>query len=182
MPDLDEFLCGRLLPDQLPGPRHGIEIDVRPDEAPAVLGIPDQRINTTGADSDIEHPNGRAVRNRGKIFFGEQVGEMVNVVRPTRNCRAQRAGWNIPIEDPVMEFQQRPIQRFDRLGVREIDRVATARVRRDEPLQLRASVDQRGKIISFRVPIPRMRLSGAIAASFRMASWRHAFPYHEAQP
>jgi len=61
------------------------------------------------------------------------------------------------MSDTVVEFQQRPVERLDRLGIGEIDGLACNRVRSHELLQLRTAFDQLREIVRRSMWVARMQ-------------------------
>ncbi|MNY13249.1 hypothetical protein D3C86_1463780 [compost metagenome] len=76
-------------------------VDLRAEEAPAVLALAEQRIDAVGTAADVEHLDLRAARDLAAGVGGQQVGEGVDVVGAAGNRRAQVAGRDVPVLDAV---------------------------------------------------------------------------------
>jgi hypothetical protein len=94
----------------------------------------------------------------GRVL-GQKVGDIVQVVGPAGDRRAEIAAGDVPVGDAVVELQQRAVEGIDGGRVGEVDRLAPERMRPKETLQLRAGLDQAGKIIGRAVRIARVQVT-----------------------
>ena len=80
----------------------------------------------------------------------------MDVVRPARHRRTEKAVGNIPVFHRVKMRQQRFIQRLHRQRVGKVDGLLTHRIKGDEGLQLRMGLAQRGQIVALMVTVTRV--------------------------
>ena len=131
-------------------------IDVGADELPAILAVADERIDAVGAGADVEHPDGFAARDDAAVAGSQQIGEVVEIVGPAGDGRAEILRRNIPAGDAVCLFQQRAVERFDRRRVGESDGLIAILIRRDKCRQLRAAGDELPEVVTAPMRIARM--------------------------
>ncbi len=86
---------------------------------PAIFMLAYQRINAVGPDADIQHA--RLRRHRAAVALGQQIRQMMHVVRAARHRRAEEAVRNIPLLHAVKVCQQRLVEGFHRQRIGEID-------------------------------------------------------------
>ena len=113
------------------GAGEGVGVHFAAGEAPAVLMHADQRIDAVCANANIENAG---VGRDGPAIQRQQIGEMMEVVRPARHRRAEKAVGYIPVFHRVEVRQQRFIQRLHRQRVSEVDGLLTHRVKGDKAL------------------------------------------------
>ena len=98
-------------------------VDVRTHESPAVLRTPDDRVNAIGSYADIQtFPSGYS---GCRIFRTDQLGNIMNVVGPSRDGRTQIIFRNIPISNAIITDQQCFIQCLYCLWIKKINRLRT---------------------------------------------------------
>ena len=103
---------------------------------------------------------------------GEQVGDVVEVVGPAGDGRAEEAVRQVPGLDAVAVPQQGPVEGPHRGGVGEVDGRVLARVRAHEGRQFRAGPDQSGEVVPAPVPVPGVRPCLASGARLRRCTSR----------
>ena len=140
----------------------GGPIDIRAHEGPAVLPRSDERIDGVGAHPHIQHADGRAPGDGPLRIRGQQIGEVVHIVRPARDGRAEVAGREVPAADAVGFRQQRAVQGLHRRRVREVDGGAAMLRPVHEGPQFRAGLHQPREVVAPGVAVARMqaRLGG----------------------
>nr|VUD29303.1 Uncharacterised protein [Raoultella sp. NCTC 9187] len=113
----------------------------------------DQRIDAVCAGTDIQ--NARTLGDRAGIQR-QQVGEMVDIIRPSRHRRAQEAIRNVPVFHRVKVRQQRLIQRLHREWVGKVNGLLARRIQGDKTLELGVSQAELGQIITLMVTVTRV--------------------------
>src|SRR5450830_1222488 len=93
---------------------------LRTHKPPTVFVLADQWVNGICSHANIQYMYLLACWNHIAVTSGQQVGKIVQVIRPTRYGRTQVTCGNIPSRDAVIEIQQRSIQRFNRGGIGKI--------------------------------------------------------------
>ncbi|MNZ36364.1 hypothetical protein D3C78_537810 [compost metagenome] len=147
-------------------------VDIRTKETPVIVAVTDQRIDAVGADADIQHAHRLATRDHAVVVLGQQVGEVVHIVGATGNRRTQVAGRNVPVGDAVEILEQCPVEHLHRLGIGEVDAFLAVGIEDDEACQLRAALDQPGKVVAALVAIARVQEVGFLFGRFRGGAFR----------
>ncbi|MNC49049.1 hypothetical protein D3C75_981980 [compost metagenome] len=144
---LDDGLCR--------GQGHGV--DVRAEEAPAVVAVAQQRVDAVGPHADSQGTHLGAAGNLTVVVIGEQVGDDVDVVGAAGNRRAQVVGGNVPVLDAVLGLQQGTVEHPHGLGVGEVDAGFAVGVGDGEARQLRVGLDQAGEVVAALVAVARVQ-------------------------
>ncbi|MCY1264602.1 hypothetical protein D9M70_129560 [compost metagenome] len=117
----------------------------------------DQWIDAVGAHPYVQRLDAFAAGYLPAVAIGEQVGQAVQVVGAAGNGRAQVAGGDVPVTDTVELPQQGTVEHLHRLRVGEVDAFLAVGVGDDEARQLRAALDQPGKVIAALVAVARVQ-------------------------
>jgi len=134
-------------------------IDVGRHEAPAVFAVSDQRVDATGAGTDIQHLHGWRSRHHAAIAVSQQISQIMQIIGATGNRRAQALRWNVPFVNAVAVFQQGAVQCFDGGRVGKIYASVAVGFGRDKIVQRRLGRDQAGEVIAGPVSIARMEFA-----------------------
>ncbi len=135
----------------------GGAVDVRTHELPAIVAMPQQRVDAIGAGADVQRLDGCAAWYHAFIVFGQQVGEEVQVVRTSRNRRAQVIRRNVPMGDAIERLEQRAVEHPYRLRIGEVDAFLAVRIEDHERCQFGAGFDQLRKVVLALMPIARVQ-------------------------
>ena len=152
---------------ELVGPFDRSGVDVRADEAPAVLTRADQRIDAVGTDADIEDGYDGAAQEVVVVIGGEQVCDVVQVVGAAGNGRTEVAAWNVPMRETIVVFEQGAVERGDGVRFGKVDGVTAERMRYEEALQFRRAPHETREIVRRAVVIARVEFAGGVIRFFR---------------
>ncbi|MNT08438.1 hypothetical protein D3C72_1431810 [compost metagenome] len=139
------------------GRSQGHGVDVRAEEAPAVVAVAQQRVDAVGPHADVQRTHLGALGDLAGIVVGQQVGGHVDVVGAAGNGRAQVVGGDIPVLDAVLGLQQGTVEHPHGLGVGEVDAGFAVGVGDGEARQLRVGLDQAGEVVAALVAVARVQ-------------------------
>jgi hypothetical protein len=110
--------------------------------------------DTVRAQPDIQHRDTGAAGN-GAHFAGEQIGEVMKVIRPAGDRWAEIPGRKVPVRHAIVMAQQGGVEGGDGGGIGKIDRVITGGIGSEKFLQGGKCLNERGETVT-----PRMAAAG----------------------